>query len=385
MKGVVAAVAVGTAVAAPWEQDVAWNSWKLQFGRQYPTLETEQARYYVWKSNEAYIVAQNALGSTYTMQTNDFSDQAPEEFAYSHFGLNGAAYSKLPRTGVHKYQGEALASEVDWVAAGAVTPVKNQGQCGSCWSFSTTGGLEGAWEIASGSLVSVSEQQFVDCSKQNSGCNGGLMDYAFSFAEGVSLCSEASYPYTAADGTCAPGGCTVVIPKGGVTAYTDVDKTEAALVSALNQQPVSIAIEADKSAFQSYSSGVLQDLCGTQLDHGVLAVGYGVDAGVKYWKVKNSWGGSWGESGYIRLLRGKGGMGECGILSSASYPTVNANAPPSPAPAPTPSPSPSCQDTSSFCSELPTSLCSYFASECQKTCGCCGSSPPSYCSADVVV
>merc|ERR1711981_1199478 len=134
-----------------------------------------------------------------------------------------------------------------------------------------------------------------------------------------------------------------------------------------------------------YTSGVLQANCGTQLDHGVLAVGYGVESGTKYWRVKNSWGSSWGESGYIRLLRGKGGMGECGILSSAPYPTVNCNAPPSPAPAPTPSPSPSCQDTSSFCSELPTSLCSYFASECQKTCGCCGSSPPSYCSADVVV
>merc|ERR1712137_20993 len=254
------------------------------------------------------------------------SDLAPEEFGQHYFGFNGAAYSKLPRTGVHTYQGEELARNVDWVLAGAVTPVKNQGQCGSCWSFSTTGGLEGAWELASGNLVSVSEQQFVDCSKQNSGCNGGLMDHAFQFAKGVSLCSEASYPYTASDGSCSTGGCDVVIPKGGVTAYTDVAHSESALMSALNKQPVSIAIEADKSAFQSYQSGVLQGNCGTQLDHGVLAVGYGVDSGAKYWKVKNSWGGSWGEHGYIRMLRGKGGDGECGILKSASYPTVDANA-----------------------------------------------------------
>merc|ERR1719262_1917399 len=315
------------------------------------------------------------------MGTNDFSDLAPEEFAATHFGMQGGKlWKNLPKTGVHTYQGETLASSVDWVAKGAVTPVKNQGQCGSCWSFSTTGGLEGAWEIATGNLVSVSEQQFVDCSKQNSGCNGGLMDYAFQFAEGVALCSESSYPYTASDGTCNTGGCTVVIPKGGVTGYTDVDHSESALMSALNQQPVSIAIEADKSAFQSYNNGVLQANCGTQLDHGVLAVGYGVESGTKYWRVKNSWGGSWGESGYIRLLRGKGGGGECGILSAASYPEVNGAAPPSPSPSPSPSPTPSCSDTGSACSFISSfGLCAEFYSNCLQSCGCCDASPPSYC------
>merc|ERR550539_1667889 len=162
------------------------------------------------------------------------------------------------------------------------------------------------------------------------------MDYAFSFAEGVSLCTEDSYPYRASDRTCSPGGCSVAIPKGGVTGFTDVDHTTQALMSAVSQQPVSVAIEADKSPFQSYTSGVLQGNCGTSLDHGVLCVGYGTDNGVDYWKVKNSWGGSWGEAGYVRMLRGKGGDGEYGILESASFPSVNGDAPPSPAPTPSP-------------------------------------------------
>merc|ERR1711862_379756 len=277
------------------------------------------------------------------------------------------------------------ADAVDWVAGGAVTPVKNQGSCGSCWSFSTTGALEGAWEIATGHFVSVSEQQFVDCSKQNSGCSGGLMDYAFAFAEGTSLCTEGTYAYTASDGTCSPGGCTVAIPKGGVTGFTDVEHNEQALMSAVSLQPVSVAIEADRSAFQSYNTGVLQGNCGTQLDHGVLCVGYGIDNGVDYWKVKNSWGSSWGEAGYVRMLRGKGGDGECGILKSASYPSVNGNAPPSPAPSPSPAQCSSVAHayccslgTPCDCSEISSASgqCSFLAYE-----YCCHLGTPCDCSA----
>merc|ERR1712136_253066 len=141
-----------------------------------------------------------------------------------------------------------------------------------------------------GDLSPLSEQQLVDCDTVDSGCNGGLMDNGFAFAEKNAMCTEDSYSYTARKGTCKASSCTVGLAQGSVTGYKDVSTdSEQALMSAVAQQPVSIAIEADQSSFQSYSSGVLTASCGTKLDHGVLAVGYGTDVGTDYWKVKNSW------------------------------------------------------------------------------------------------
>jgi len=173
--------------------------------------------------------------------------------------------------------------------------------------------------------VSFSEQQLVDCSTQNNGCNGGLMDYAFAFWKDHAVCTESSYPYTAKSGTCAETSCTVGAPKGSVIGFFDVPgNDEKALMEAVTKQPVSVAIEADQMAFQLYSKGVLTKKCGHKLDHGVLLVGYGTENGVDYWKVKNSWGASWGEQGYIRLERGskESEEGECGIKAQASYPKV---------------------------------------------------------------
>merc|ERR1739845_286079 len=244
---------------------------------------------------------------------NQFSDLTLEEFqalpirGFVKSGERGLAY-----LGEHE-DGEVAAS-VDWRTKGAVTPVKNQGQCGSCWAFSTIGGLEGSWQLATGNLVSMSEQQFVDCDKTDGGCQGGLMDKAFTWAQSQSIATEASYAYTASVGSCKSSFSTA-IPSGGVTGYKDVAQSESALKSALQNSPISVAIEADQAAFQQYTGGVIKSGCGDQLDHGVLAVGINDDGSIK---VKNSWGASWGANGFVNME-----ASQCGITNSASYPVVS--------------------------------------------------------------
>jgi len=320
-------VAAGHEMPSP-DYMMMFNNFKTTYGKVYNGINEDAVRFGNFKANVDVIYATNARNLTFALGVNEFTDLTQDEFAAIYTGLKPASlWSGLPRLSTHEYDGSPLASSVDWTTQGVVTPVKNQGQCGSCWSFSTTGALEGAWALSTGNLVSLSEQQFVDCDTTDSGCNGGLMDYAFAFAQKNSICTEGSYPYTATDGTCNLSGCQVGIPQGGVVGYTDVSTdSEQALMSAVAQQPVSIAIEADQSSFQLYSSGVLTASCGTRLDHGVLAVGYGTDAGTDYWKVKNSWGSSWGEQGYIRLARGARHprAGECGLLSGPpSFPVVS--------------------------------------------------------------
>merc|ERR1711959_346428 len=227
-------------------------------------------------------------------------------------GFKKGSESGLPSLGMH--EGTYSGATIDWTTKGAVTPVKNQGQCGSCWAFSTTGGLEGQWEIATGNLVSMSEQQFVDCDKVDSGCNGGLMDNAFNWAEKQAVATESSYAYTGKDGSCK-SSFTTAIPSGGVTGFKDVATSAGALTSAIENSPVSVAIEADQMAFQMYSGGVITSGCGSNLDHGVLAVGVNSDGSIK---VKNSWGASWGVNGYVNIA-----TDQCGITSDASYPVVS--------------------------------------------------------------
>jgi len=316
------------ASAVPTNYAMMFNNFKNSFGKFYNGDDEEAKRYEIFKANVDFIHDTNAQELSYKLGVNQFADLTAEEFgqAYTGFKQPATMWGDLPYLGRHNYSGNALADSVDWTTKGAVTPVKNQGQCGSCWSFSTTGSLEGAWQIATSKSVSLSEQQFVDCDKvADQGCNGGLMDNAFAYAEKNAICTEASYAYTGKDGTCKAGSCTVGIPKGGVTGFKDVAKDdENALMEAVAKGPVSIAIEADLPTFQLYKSGVLGGICGSNLDHGVLAVGYGTDGGKDYWKVKNSWGSTFGEAGYIRLLRGKSGAGECGLLSGPpSYPIVS--------------------------------------------------------------
>merc|ERR1712023_301689 len=236
--------------------------------------------------------------------TGPFAAMTLKEFQEANIrGFQPAAKSDLPNLGTLEETPVEAGATIDWTTKGAVTPVKDQGQCGSCWAFSTTGGLEGAWEIATGSLVSMSEQQFVDCSKQNSGCNGGLMDTAFSWARSQNIATESSYAYTARDGTCK-SSFTTAIPSGGVTGYKDCSGTSA-LTNALQSRPVSVAIQADQSVFQQYKSGTITSGCGSNLDHGVLAAGINSDGSIK---VKNSWGSSWGANGYVNIT-----TSQCGI------------------------------------------------------------------------
>jgi len=302
---------------------MTWDEYKLSFGKVY-NGEEDQHRQNIFNANVAFIESENAKDHTYTLGFGPFTDVTNEEYKETYLGYAQPAelFEGLTHLGAHEYtEGEQLAASVDWVNKGAVTPVKNQGQCGSCWSFSTTGGLEGAWEIGHGQLTALSEQQFVDCDKSSMGCGGGSMALAFHWAKGQALCTEQSYPYTARDGSCR-SGCTQGIPHGGVTGYKSVGlfgilpATTAQLMSAVQQQPVSIAIEADQASFQHYTGGVLSAACGTKLDHGVLLVGYDDNS----WLVKNSWGATWGANGYVRLTKNGN---ECGILNQPVYPVVS--------------------------------------------------------------
>jgi len=301
-----------------------FEDWKVNNSKNYESDVEHMYRFSVFSENYDHIQFKNSLKRNMTLALNKFADLTNDEFKATH--LNG--YSPRPRTPSAFPNEEDLTSlptEVDWVAKGAVTPVKNQGQCGSCWAFSTTGSVEGAWFIKTGNLVSLSEQQLVDCSaaEGNQGCNGGIMDNGFQYIiKNGGLCTEASYAYTGV----TDSSCSKCTEAAKISSFVDVtQKSTQALMVAVAQQPVSVAVEADGSDWQFYTSGVLTDACGVNLDHGVLVVGYGTDSILgDYWKVKNSWGPAWGDSGYIRIGRGSkfDANGECGILMDPSYPVV---------------------------------------------------------------
>jgi C1A family cysteine protease len=284
--------------------------------------------------NHDVIENHNSGNHSYQLGHNKFSHMSTAEWK-EFVGRGGLTRPTLraEKTFAAPADVSTLASEIDWVTGGLVTEVKDQGQCGSCWSFSATGALEGAWKAAGNELQSFAPQQFVDCDTfknsanrgKDMGCNGGLMDSAFAWAQkNNGLCKWESYSYKAEQGSCAESSCKqeLASPKS----FSDVTPKDAgALMAALNKQTVAIAIEADTKEFQLYKSGVFSAPCGANLDHGVLAVGYGSDSvGGDFWKVKNSWGTGWGEAGYIRFTRAeiKGQPeGQCGILAQPSFPT----------------------------------------------------------------
>jgi len=339
--------------------------WMKQHGKEYSDSNELLTRMNVWLDNHAFIEQHNnnknrPSPSSYTLGHNHFSDLTLEEYQqYNKLGKYSPgilspppppisvesslmmARRQLKTTTATTTTTTVLPESVDWIQGGAVVPVvKNQGMCGSCWAFSAICAIEGAHFIDTGELVSLSEQELVDCDPLDAGCGGGLMDNAFLFSENMTgICSEEDYPYAGhkhwIKGCAAKKGLCNGVPHTRVKSFIDVENTVQGLMQALVFQPVSVAIEADQRTFQLYKEGVYDDPeCGTNLDHGVAAVGYGTtstattttdddDAGIEYFLVRNSWSDAWGDGGYIKMARQSANVnGTCGILSFASRPEL---------------------------------------------------------------
>lgn len=286
--------------------------------------------YLNWIENEKYIVETNNKNLTYTLAHNAYSGYSSKEFSQ----LMGFSNSRPNLRGVYLDNSTLVLDSIDWRSI--VTSIKDQGQCGSCWAFSTIASVESAVAIKYGTLYTLSEQQLVDCDHKDHGCNGGLMDNAFSWIESNNgLCLEVDYPYvsgvTRSASQCQKTCFTV--PETDIINFVDIPpNSDNAMMSALSLNPVSVAIEADQKDFQLYSSGVFTSKCGNKLDHGVALVGYGTMNGLDYYILRNSWGTSWGSNGYMYLGRGNdplsgksynNGAGQCGVLSEGSYPIIN--------------------------------------------------------------
>lgn len=306
-----------------------FTSFQERFNKKYQSIEELETRFTVFKSNLLNILVHNMdISQNFTLGVNQFTDLTNDEFkSYVHNSVSGP----ITGYGCKEFSSSAVnaPASIDWRAKGAVTSVKDQGQCGSCWTFSATGAVEGIWAISGHQLTNLSEQELVDCAQGRDygshGCSGGMMDGAFKYIKEYGQCSLDEYPYTSGV-TKTEGDCQSCKPVAEIMGCQDVAAyDQLSLKAAVAQQPVSIAIEADTVYFQSYKSGVLDSTkCGTNLDHGVLIVGYGEENGLKYWLVKNSWSSSWGDNGYVKILRSEStnDAGICGIALMASFPTM---------------------------------------------------------------
>jgi cathepsin L len=294
-----------------------------QWGKSHLDMHDFNARLQNFVATHMAIEEINATES-HVAGHNQFSDWHHVEYKQ----MLGYVKSETAVKNIQIFE-ETNASSVNWVEAGAVTAVKNQGSCGSCWAFSSTGSIEGAHFVATGELLSFSEQQLVDCSTiryGNMGCNGGLQSGAYRYYESHAAELETVYPYTSGNGddstSCLAESLSATAVE--VSSYVNVTPSNSAqMKAALDTQPLAVAIEADKMVFQTYHSGVLtSSKCGTNLDHAVLAVGYGTEDGQDYWLVKNSWDTTWGDQGYIKL-----GMdssdGACGVQIDPQAPSTN--------------------------------------------------------------
>jgi len=305
----IAAVALGV-VGVLGDDRAKYDEWKAAFGSNGGDEEFE-----VFSNNLRIIesMQENDSSATYSHLT-PFANISPETFR----GRMGYLQSSIATKQAPLLDVSNLAGEYDWRSLGAVNGIKDQGQCGSCWSFSTVANIEGAGFVETGKLLNLSEQQLVDCDSSDGGCRGGLPSNAFEWmiGTGTGLVSESDYPYSAKGTHCKVDASQ---EKAFISAWHQISTDETQIAAALQQYgPLSIGINAD--TFQFYSGGVMDPAsCNpAALDHGVAIVGFGTDNGQDYWTVRNSWGTSWGEAGYIRIARGKG---TCGLNSDVTTAT----------------------------------------------------------------
>ncbi|KAG8059645.1 hypothetical protein GUJ93_ZPchr0002g24964 [Zizania palustris] len=306
-----------------------FTSWSVKHRKTYASPKVKVKRYEIFKQNLRHIVETNRRNGSYWLGLNQFADVAHEEFKASYLGLKPglARRDAQPHSSTtFRYENAMnLPWAVDWRKKGAVTPVKNQGECGSCWAFSTVAAVEGINQIVTGKLISLSEQELMDCDNTfDHGCGGGLMDFAFAYIIGKQgIHTEEDYPYIMEEGYCRekqPQSNVITI-----TGYEDVPgNSETSFLKALAHQPVSVGITAGSRDFQFYKGGIFDGSCGVELKHALTAVGFDSDNGQDYIIMKNSWGKNWGEQGYFRIRRGSGKPeGVCDIYKIASYPIKN--------------------------------------------------------------
>nr|AFP73333.1 cysteine protease [Solanum peruvianum] len=302
--------------------------WMSRHGRVYKDEVEKGERFMIFKENMKFIESVNKAGNlSYKLGMNEFADITSQEFLAKFTGLNipNSYLSPSPMSStefkINDLSDDDMPSNLDWRESGAVTQVKHQGRCGCCWAFSAVGSLEGAYKIATGNLMEFSEQELLDCTTNNYGCNGGFMTNAFDFIiENGGISRESDYEYLGEQYTCRSQEKTAAVQ---ISSYKVVPEGETSLLQAVTKQPVSIGIAASQD-LQFYAGGTYDGSCADRINHAVTAIGYGTDEkGQKYWLLKNSWGTSWGENGFMKIIRDSGNpSGLCDIAKMSSYPNI---------------------------------------------------------------